>query len=157
MSKTIFIFSILGWALLDQGVKIWVRNSLNSTDYVELIPNFIHLVKVQNKGISFNWLHNLPDQWRALLLVSGTLVIISIMCIYIALSWAKLSTLERWGFSMILGGALGNLADRLLLGSVTDYMFFHIFSYGLFVNNLADDLISIGFVFLLVHAFFKKG
>lgn len=156
MSRLNFIISTAGLLLLDQAVKLWVRSSLSKTDYIEVIPNFIHLVWVQNAGISFNWLQDLPSPWRVLILVFGVVAIIGWLIFYVIQNWVQLGTADRWGFALILGGALGNLVDRVLLGSVTDYMFFHFYDFGLFVNNLADDWISIGFVILLWGMLFRK-
>ncbi len=144
-----YIFLIFGITALDQFIKFWVRSTLSPTDYIELIPNLIHLTYQENRGVSFSFLSNLPDALRVPLLTGVSLLVILGLGYYLLKDFARLSQLDRWGFSLILSGALGNLIDRGFRHSVTDYMFFHFYETGFFVNNLADDLISIGFVLVL--------
>jgi len=146
-----YLFLIFGLTALDQAIKVWVRANLRPTDFVELIPNLIHLTYQENRGISFSIFSDLPDGLRAPLLAGISLVVIIAMSWYLIKEFVNMGTLDRWGYSLILSGALGNLIDRAFRHSVTDYMYFHFFDHGFFVNNLADDLISIGFVLLVIH------
>ena len=141
---------------LDQVIKILVRQFLTSSSYIEIIPNFIHLTYQENRGISFSMLSNLPSAIRVPLLSGISLIVIIGIMIYLYRKWESIPRIERWGYSLILSGALGNLIDRLFRSQVTDYMYFHFYEKGFFVNNLADDLISIGFVLLVWQSFFKK-
>ena len=144
-----YIALILGLTAIDQLIKFWVRSSLTPEDQVELIPNLIHLTYQENRGISFSFLSSLPDMLRIPLLAGVSFIVIVGLGYYLYKDFDRLSKLDRWGFSLILSGALGNLIDRGFRHSVTDYMFFHFYDTGFFVNNFADDLISIGFVLVL--------
>ena len=146
-----YLLLILGLTALDQAIKVWVRTHLRPTDFIEVIPNLIHLTYQENRGISFSLFADLPDVYRAPLLAGISLIVIVIMGWYLINSFSEMGRLDRWGYSLILAGALGNLIDRALRHSVTDYMYFHYYDRGFFVNNLADDLISIGFVLLVIH------
>lgn len=139
----------------DQGIKALVRTYLTPASYIEIIPNFIHLTYQENTGISFSLLSELPTSVRVPLLAGVSLVVIIVLLIYVYRGWSGFNLGERWGFTLILSGAAGNLIDRAFRKQVTDYMFFHLFDISLFVNNLADDLISIGFV-LIVWASLRK-
>lgn len=141
---------------LDQLIKVLVRIHLTSNSFVEIVPNFIHLTYQENRGISFSMFSNLPENMRAPILAGLSGVIIIGLLIYIYKNWPTISTLERWGFALIISGALGNFWDRAVRQQVTDYMYFHFYDTGFFVNNLADDLISIGFVFLVYKSFFPN-
>ena len=138
---------------LDQVIKYWVRLNLHAGSNIELIPNLIHLTHQENQGISFSLLADLPDIVRVPLLAGVSLIVVVILCIYVYRNWGGLTRAEMWGFSLIISGAVGNLIDRAFRQSVTDYMYFHFYETGFFVNNLADDLISIGFVIMLFQAF----
>lgn len=151
-----YLFAILGLTALDQALKAWAREALAQGAYVELIPNFIHLTYQENRGISFSLLADLPDSLRAPLLAGVSLAVILGLGVYCWKQRHSLPALEAWGYSLILAGALGNLIDRAWRQSVTDYMFFHWYDQGFFVNNLADDLISIGFVLVLWAGFRSK-
>jgi signal peptidase II len=141
---------------LDQVIKIWVRSYFQSGGTVELIPHLIDLTHQENEGISFSLLSDLPDLIRIPLLAGVSLLVVLILCIYLYRNWAELVSGEKWGFSLIISGAVGNLIDRVLRQSVTDYMYFHFYDTGFFVNNLADDLISLGFIVMLYQAFVSK-
>ena len=141
---------------LDQIIKILVRSNLNAYSYIEIIPNFIHLTHQENRGVSFSFLSNLPDMIRVPLLTGVSLVVIIGLTVYIYKSWNRLDLGERWGFALILSGAVGNLIDRAFRQQVTDYMYFHFYDTSFFVNNFADDLISIGFVLIVWQSFRKK-
>jgi signal peptidase II len=138
---------------LDQLTKYLARQMLTAGSYVELIPNFIHLTYQENQGISFSLLADLPVHIRVPLLSIVSLLVVIGLLIYLWRQWSVLLRKEKWGFSLIIAGAIGNLLDRVFRQQVTDFMYFHIYDRGLFVNNLADDLISIGFVILLIAAF----
>ena len=150
----VFLISIL--VALDQFIKYLVRINLSSYSYIEIIPNLVHLTYQENQGISFSMLSDLPDSIRVPLLSGVSGVVVIGLCIYIYRGWNNLNTGEKWGFSLIISGAIGNLLDRAIRQQVTDYMFFHFYETGFFVNNLADDIISIGFVLILWQSFFKK-
>lgn len=139
---------------LDQLIKVLVRTYLSSHSFIEVIPNFIHLTYQENKGISFSMFSSLPEGIRAPILASLSGIIIVGLLIYIYKHWVTISILERWGFTLIISGALGNFWDRAVRQQVTDYMYFHFYDVGFFVNNFADDLISIGFVFLVYKSIF---
>ncbi|MDH5559345.1 MAG: signal peptidase II [Deltaproteobacteria bacterium] len=143
-------------ALLDQVIKILVRSYLTSSSFVEIIPNFIHLTYQENRGISFSFLSNLPDMVRVPALAGVSFVVVAGIFIYLFIYWAKLVTVEKVGYSLILAGAIGNLIDRAFRQQVTDYMYFHFYDKSFFVNNLADDLISVGFVILILYSFLSR-
>lgn len=155
-SMRIYIFAIVVMTGLDQLIKHLVRAYLTSQSYVEIIPNLIHLTYQENKGISFSFLADLPTMLRVPLLSGVSAIVIIGLSIYIYKKWETLLRWEKWGFVFILSGALGNFWDRAVRQQVTDYMYFHYYDTGFFVNNLADDLISIGFVLIVISGFLKK-
>ena len=152
----IYVFAIALMAGLDQLIKFLVRQYLTNHSYIEVIPNFIHLTYQENKGISFSFLADLPTMLRVPLLAGVSAIVIIGLSVYFYQKWESLLQFEKWGFVFILSGALGNLWDRAVRQQVTDYMYFHYYDTGFFVNNLADDLISIGFVLIVIAGFLKK-
>lgn len=151
-----YIFITVLFVCLDQLIKVLVRANLTSYSYIEIIPNFIHLTYQENRGISFSLLSDLPDSIRAPLLAGVSLIVIIGLIIYLFKTWLQINSAERWGFSLILSGAIGNLIDRAFRHQVTDYMHFHFYETSFFVNNLADDLISIGFVLIAWQSIRRK-
>ena len=141
---------------LDQLLKFTARLYLQSGSYIELITNLIDLTLQENQGISFSLLSDLPSLVRVPLLAGISLIVVVGLCIYVFRNWTALVTGEKLGFSLIISGAVGNLIDRVVRQQVTDYMYFHFYDTGFFVNNLADDLITIGFLIMVYQAFVIK-
>lgn len=151
-----YIAVVIVLTFVDQAIKYLVRAYMSPTSYIEIIPNFIHLTHQENRGISFSLLSDLPSAIRVPLLSGISIIVVVGICYYVYRNWENMVTGEKWGFSLIISGAIGNLLDRSIRQQVTDYMYFHFYDTGFFVNNFADDLISIGFVFILFKSFTKK-
>ncbi len=141
-------YFILGAVIfvIDQLSKILIDTFVGDTDIV-VIKNFFSITKVNNTGAAFSILEN--KTWL--------LIIISAIVLLLVLKMSREFKANRWNigaFGLLLGGILGNLSDRLFLGSVRDFLKFRIFGYNYPVFNLADVAIVIG-VFLLIISIFK--
>ncbi len=123
---------------LDQVIKWLVETRLEFQTLVDVLP-FLGLYRTWNQGIAFSWLWDMDDR----LLVTMTIAII-VFVVWLARQTKPENWLARLGFSMIIGGALGNLVDRMVYGHVVDYVLFHTPSWSFAVFNLADALISVG-------------
>jgi len=135
---------------LDQAIKVWVRLDVPLHSVTGVIPNFIDLTRVENPGISFSMLGDLGANVRVPLLVGVSLVAVLLIARYWWRQRRHLPRVADGAFVLILAGAVGNLIDRALFGTVTDYLHFRFFAYSFFVNNLADIYISIGVVVYLL-------
>ena len=139
--------------VVDQFVKYWVTGPMG-IDYpgaeLNLLP-FFTLRFVQNFGVSLGLLQAGSEvaRWA---LVAMTAIIATGVAVWIRRETQKP---ELIGLGLVLGGALGNIVDRVRFGYVVDYADFHVFGYSPFlVFNIADAAISIGVVILLVRALF---
>jgi len=137
----------------DQVVKIWVRNTIPMFQSTELIPYFIDLTHVENKGVSFSFLGNLGENIRVPMLVTISVLAIGLIGYFWWDNRNRFNTFAHLAFVLILPGAFGNLIDRAIYGTVTDYFHFRFFSTSFFVNNLADIYISMGVVAYAVAMF----
>ncbi len=153
--KQITLYTLILVAL-DQLLKYMAVHYLNMYETIPIIPHFISLSLAYNKGVSFGFLANLPDLWRNIILIGASTLASIAIYIFLWKKQASLPLLERIGLVLILSGALGNLYDRAVHKYVVDYVAFHIFTTPLFINNLADDFISIGLVFIVYNQFFNK-
>ncbi len=146
-----YYFALIGFLIaLDQATKIWAMSALNFYETRPFIPNLIDLTLLENKGISFSFLSDLPDWFRLPLLI-GVSLIASIWLVYHFVKEYETSNLFfRYSFSMIISGAVSNLVDRSFDGAVTDFLHFRWYDTSFFVNNLADIFISIGVVLFLL-------
>jgi signal peptidase II len=109
-----------------------------------LIPGLADFEPAWNRGVSFSLLVQTGDTGRYLLIA-----VLAIVTVFVAvLAWRAAGILAGAGFGLILGGAIGNLLDRLQYGAVFDFLALHLGSTPLFVCNLPDIFISAGVVLL---------
>ncbi len=118
-----------------------------------LVRNFIYLVHARNPGIAFGVFSDSPPKWLVGLLIAGSLTVIG------ALAWLLVAghaggKLSRAGIALILGGATGNVTDRLLHGGVTDFFEVLLGSYHWPAFNVADSAITVGAVLVVVELLF---
>ena len=132
-------------AALDQWVKWLVESKLNFEELVPVLP-FLGLYRTWNHGIAFSMLSGLPD----MALVAFTVAIIALVS-YLWFRAPSGCLAARIGFALIIGGAIGNLIDRLMHGYVIDYVLFHTPVWSFAVFNLADTFISIGAALILLQ------
>ena len=142
------IFLILSVVALDQVTKLAILGRDVVDIYPEMeITSFLNLVLVQNKGISFGLFSRYEIGWLISILTIGIVVVLFI--------WMR--KLERailaLPFSLIIGGAIGNLIDRLNYGFVVDFIDFHFFGWHWPAFNIADSAITVGVIFLLIASF----
>ena len=147
---------IILFTLVDQGSKFWVRQNVNPYQVTPLLPNFLELTFVQNKGVSFSFLSNLPDMTRLPLLLSISIIAVVGMLYYLIRYWNVTDQYMKMALVWIIPGALGNLIDRAIFGAVTDFLHFRWYDFSFFVNNLADCFISVGVVFFIISTLFGK-
>jgi signal peptidase II len=113
---------------------------------VELIP-FLNLTKVYNTGFLFG----LGREWNSTGKLFFYLVIPTAVLFIFAYLWFKTEDrLQRFALSLIIGGSLGNLTDRLVRGKVPDFIDLHAFGWHYPAFNVADICITVGVIFLLI-------
>ena len=139
-----FIIAVL--LTIDLISKIWIRANIPLYELTTLIPNFIDLTHVQNRGVSFSFLSDLNDSIRLPLLIGVSVLATTGMIFYQLRYWLELDEWTKHGLTWILPGAMGNLVDRAWFGQVTDFFHFRWFEVSFFVNNFADIFISFGVV-----------
>jgi signal peptidase II len=142
--------------LLDQGSKMWVRDSIPLHQSSTLVPNLLELTHVENRGVSFSFLGDISDGVRVPLLITVSLVAVVLLGTYWLKYRAAMNGTTDLAFALILPGAVGNLIDRWLFGTVTDFFHFRFYELSFFVNNLADILISLGVVAYLAGALLER-
>jgi signal peptidase II len=133
--------------ILDQGIKALVVATMPLGGAIELLP-FLALYHARNEGIAFSLFAGMGD--LSLALLSGGVLV------FVGWLWWKTPLARRlshFAFAIIVGGAIGNLIDRLRLGYVVDYVFFHTPVWSFAVFNLADAFISVGAALILIDEF----
>ena len=141
--------------LLDRLAKWSVASNIPLHDSVTVIPGCFHLTHVENTGAAFGLFAESTAQWKIGALVSFSVIALMVVS---ALLWKHSHALSTTtiGLSLILGGATGNLWDRMLTGHVVDFLDFYVGSYHWPAFNVADSAIVIGAVLLVSEIVFAK-
>jgi signal peptidase II len=132
-----------------------VATNISLHDGLQVIPGFFRITHVENRGAAFGLFADSPAPWKIAMLV---LFSIAALVVVSALLWRNSHTLTTTGIglSLILGGALGNLWDRLLNGRVVDFLLFYIGPYQWPAFNVADSAIVVGAGLLVIEILFVK-
>jgi signal peptidase II len=130
--------------LFDRLSKSFIESHVEFGESHRVIPGFFDIVRSENRGIAFGIFDGAGSEWRAGLLVAGSLAAIAIMAVVIWKSARHLDRLSQFGFALMMGGAAGNVFDRIAWGRVTDFLLFYIGQYQWPAFNAADSAISIG-------------
>lgn len=127
----------------DQAHKLWMLYGykIGTRQPVEITP-FFDLRLVWNQGISYGWLHGTGPY----VLAGGQALVCLFLWVWLAGAKSRLAALAT---GIIIGGALGNIADRLHFGAVADFFHLHAFGYSWYVFNLADVAIVAGAAILV--------
>jgi signal peptidase II len=142
-SRGLLALLALGVLAADQASKYAVSRMTAPGSMRELIPGLLNLVHTSNPGVAFGFLADSQMPWRAPVLILFSL---AVMCMIVWLLATRRAggALGECGMALVLGGAAGNVLDRLMLSSVTDFIDFHIGSYHWYTFNVADSAIVIG-------------
>lgn len=135
--------------LLDQGAKWLVAGSLRLGEVRSIIPGFLNLTHLHNRGAAFGLFADSDSPAVRALLISFS---VAALLLVLYLLWRGVSS--RWtgcGLGLILGGALGNLLDRVRAGRVVDFLDFHLAGYHWPAFNLADSAVVIGALLLMIE------
>lgn len=131
------------WILL-AGLDIAARGAIAAAP-------FLDIVLVWNRGISYGLFARDGDGWRWIL-VGLTLLAIAALVVWLAAAQGRFSALA---LGLVIGGAAGNLLDRLIHGAVADFFLLHAWGYSWYVFNLADAAIVAGVALLLYESLFR--
>ncbi len=156
MKKYLFVVSIAALVLvLDQATKWYIRHTVSLYESVTVIDSLFHITYVRNSGGAFGLLAGTSRALRLpfFLLVSAAAVAALLYFVRRVGTEQRLLLLALGG---ILGGALGNLVDRMISGEVTDFLDVHWHGYHWPAFNLADSCITTGMVILLLYSFLAR-
>jgi signal peptidase II len=133
--------------VLDRVTKIWIENSVSLWDSYHVIPGFFNIVHTKNKGAAFGMFADSESPFRTALLIAVSVSVL-LFIMYVLLRPGKggfpVSRLTTIGLALVMGGAMGNIYDRVLHGEVTDFLEFYSGAWRFAAFNIADSAISIG-------------
>lgn len=153
MSKWLWFF-ISAWVIvIDQVTKYLANTRLELYHSDSIFPAF-NLTLAYNTGIAFSFF-NASGPWHQWIL-TGFSLIMSILLFIWMIRLPKHDQWQLFALSLILGGAIGNLMDRMMLGYVIDFIDIYYKNYHWPIFNIADSAISIGTVIIAIHLSFSK-
>lgn len=148
-ARVLFSLVSLGVAVIDQASKAVVVRHLAPAGSIPIVPGLFHLTFVTNRGALFGLLHDLPDPYRSILFTLVPALAVGLVVLFQYRTDVS-ERLTQAGLALILGGALGNLADRIRLGHVVDFLDVFVGTHHWPAFNAADSAICTGVGLLLL-------
>jgi signal peptidase II len=154
-------FGRLGWLwisvlvlIVDQASKYYFEHSLELYQQIVVIPNYFSWMLAYNTGAAFSFLAD-SGGWQRWLFAMIAVVVSAVLIVWLK----RLGRNDTWlaiALALVLGGALGNLYDRIVLGHVIDFIFVHWHEHGFPAFNVADSGITVGAIMLALDMFKTK-
>lgn len=135
---------------LDQLVKAVVRNHLTLHESVTVIPGLFDLTRVHNTGAAYGFLDGVDFPFKTVLLTCVAMAALIGLAVY-SVSLDRGQALTRAGLTLVIGGAAGNLIDRLYAGYVLDFLDFYRGDWHFWAFNVADSAITIGVALMILE------
>ena len=143
MYKKLTIFSII-FVIVDQLIKLIISNFFSYQSSINIVPNFFFIINVHNDGAAWSILSG------NVILLALLGVIALVLIYYFFLKDKTLSKLETFLYSLLIGGIIGNLIDRIFLGYVVDYIGVVLINYYFPIFNFADIGIVISILMMII-------
>jgi signal peptidase II len=155
LSRLFYLLISVAALVLDRVTKWQVQRKIELHDGITIIPGFFRLIHLENPGAAFGFFSETPTPTKLALLIG--LSIVALVPVSILL-WRSSRTFSSTsvGLALILGGAIGNLWDRLLHHRVTDFLLFYHHQYEWPAFNFADSAIVVGAILLVVDLLFNQ-
>jgi len=144
--KEVLLFSVI-LLIIDQIIKIYINSSMILNQTIILIKNFLNITYVHNTGAAFSLFKD--KTW--LLIIIGIIVLVGFSIYLYKLK--DINDFDKYIYSLLYGGILGNLLDRVIYGYVIDYISLNIFGYYFPIFNFADMCIVIGVLLMFISTF----
>ncbi len=155
-SDVILIITVFSIILLDQITKYYIDSYMSVGDSFPVIQGLFNITYVRNPGAAFGIFAGSPAVFRTVFLIAVTSAAMVLILYYVWMNRER-GPLMNLALSLIFGGAVGNLIDRIRFGEVIDFLDFYIGPHHWPAYNVADAAISTGAVFLLITLIWKKG
>ena len=145
------IIIIVAIIALDQWSKWAIKTSFNLYQSKPVIQDFLHFTYVTNDGMAFGL--SFPGGKHVLLIMT-----ILLTGFIVGFLWKEKNghPLIKYGLALILGGAIGNLIDRLLYGKVVDFLDLMIGNFHWYIFNIADSSVTIGMILFIIHSIYVE-
>jgi len=141
--------------MFDRLSKVLIQHTISLHDSIQVVPYFFRLTNVQNPGAAFGLGAESASEWTSSMLIAFS---IAALIVVSALLWRNSHRISSTGIglALIMGGALGNLWDRVVYGQVVDFLDFYVSTYHWPAFNIADSAIVMGALLLVTEILFSK-
>ncbi len=138
--------------VLDRITKWLIAQKITLHDSVDIVPGMFRLTHVQNQGAAFGLFADSPSEWKVAMLILFSIAALGVVS---ALLWKNGNAMNATAIalSLVMGGAVGNLWDRVAAGRVIDFLDFYLGSHHWPAFNIADSAIVVGALLLLTEIF----
>lgn len=153
LSRLRWLWLTLAVVVLDRSTKAWFEARTVEGWRHEVIHNLIYLVHSRNPGIAFGVLADSASTFTRVILITGSLAVIAVLA-WLLVTGKIVSTIGNAGLALLLGGAAGNVSDRIFHGAVTDFFEVWLATYHYPAFNVADSAITIGAILILLDVLF---
>src|ERR1700686_3712927 len=154
-ARTIYLLIALIVVLLDRWSKHVVAQRSSLYSHIQIIPGFFRLTHTENTGAAFSLFADSTGPWKTMLLIGFSVIALAVVS-YLLWKNNHAHIVTGIGLSLIMGGAVGNLWDRVARGRVIDFLLFYVKRYQWPVFNLADSAIVVGAGLLVLEILFAK-
>jgi len=152
-SRLRWLWLTLVVVLLDRATKAWFETQTAEGWRHEVLHHFVYLVHASNPGIAFSFFADSTSHWTRIILIAGSIVVIGLLAWFLVAGNSG-SARTTAGLALLLGGATGNVTDRILHGAVTDFFEVWFGSYHYPAFNVADSAITIGAALIILDVLF---
>ena len=142
--------------LLDRLTKGMIKTHISAYDTLTVIPGLFNIVHTENPGIAFGMLSNATGAWRNVVLIGFSAAVLIAISVMLLRPGTQRDSILRTALAFILGGAFGNLYDRIVNGTVTDFVEVHAGQHFFPAFNVADSAITVGACLLLLDMWWAK-
>ncbi len=154
-ARTLYLLIAVIVVLLDRWTKYVVARRIGLYQHIQVIPGFFRLTHTENTGAAFSLFADSSAPWKTGMLIAFSVIALVVVSV---LLWKNhhAHVLTGVALSLIMGGAIGNLWDRVTSGRVVDFLLFYVKRYQWPVFNLADSAIVVGAALLVLEIVFAR-
>jgi signal peptidase II len=154
--RNLSLASVTGAVILsDQITKLYIMQTMRLHESISIIPNLFSLTYIRNPGAAFGLLAGSSNAFRMVFFGLTSIFALALLGT-ILVRMPERDWVGRLSVAGILGGAIGNLIDRLRYGEVIDFLDVYVENYHWPAFNVADSAITVGVIFLIIHFAFEK-
>lgn len=152
----LLLFTATGAVLFDQLTKACIQKTMLLHQSISIIPNLFNLTYIRNPGAAFGLFASGGGSLRSAFFIAVSVIALVVLSLLYTKALRE-TCLLRFSLSLVVGGAIGNLMDRIRLGEVIDFLDFYLGPYHWPAFNVADSCITIGIGLLIFHTVVSRG